>query len=143
MSYEWIKVVHLLSIISWMAGLFYLPRLFVYHSDQPVGSAPDLIFKIMERRLLKAIMRPAAAVSVLSGLALVFSGGYGFGEHWLSAKLLGVLGLLAFHGVLESHVVKFAAGQRGKTGRYYRVINEVPTALLIWIVVWVVVKPFQ
>ena len=143
MSYEWIKVVHILALISWMAGLFYLPRLFVYHTDQAAGSSADTTFKVMERRLLAAIMRPAAVVTLLSGLLLMHVGGYGFGEQWLVAKLAGVVCLLGYHGMLESHMVKFAQGQRGRSGRYYRIINEIPTVLLIWIVIWVVVKPFQ
>jgi protoporphyrinogen IX oxidase len=143
MSYEWVKVVHILAMISWMAGLFYLPRLFVYHTDEVVGSPADGTFKIMERRLLSAIMRPAAVVTLLSGLLLVHVGGYGFGERWLMAKLVGVVCLFGYHGLLESHVAKFAQGERGRTGRYFRIINEIPTVLLTWIVIWVVVKPFQ
>jgi putative membrane protein len=141
--YEWLKVAHILAVIAWMAGLFYLPRLFVYHVDQVVGSDGDLTFKVMERRLLKGIMRPAAVVVLLSGFGVVHAAGFGFGETWLSLKLIGVMLMFAFHGLLETYAGKFQRGWRGRTGRYFRFLNEVPTVLLIWIVVFVVVKPFS
>ena len=138
----WLKALHVIAVIAWMAGLFYLPRLFVYHTQQKPGSDGDALFKVMERRLMKAIMRPACVVALLAGVATVYFGNIGWGERWLGLKLLGVLGMVAYHGLLEWHLVAFARGERLKGERYYRVINEVPTILLIWIVVFVVVKPF-
>lgn len=141
--YEWVKVIHILAVISWMAGLLYLPRLFVYHVDVALGSAQDETFKVMERRLLKAIMRPAAVVTLISGLGLIWVTGFGWGDIWLVVKLIAVLGMFMAHGKLESHVVEFAKGERVHTSRYFRIFNEVPTVLMILIVIMVVVKPFS
>jgi protoporphyrinogen IX oxidase len=140
--YEWLKVLHVLAVISWMAGLLYLPRLMVYHVAAAVGSDQDMTFKTMERRLLKAIMRPAAVVALLTGLGLIRVAGYGFGDVWLDIKLVALVGMFAAHGVLEKHVVAFARGERGRTGRYFRILNEVPTVLMVVIVIMVIVKPF-
>jgi protoporphyrinogen IX oxidase len=140
--YEWVKVIHILSVISWMAGLLYLPRLFVYHVDAAVGSAQDETFKVMERRLLKAIMRPAAVAALISGLVLIWVVGFGWTDIWLVVKLVAVLGMFMAHGKLESHVVEFARGDRRHSSRYFRIFNEVPTVLMIIIVIMVVVKPF-
>lgn len=142
-SYLWIKVVHVLAVISWMAGLFYLPRLFVYHAENPGKQEIDSVFKVMERRLLKAIMRPAAAVALVTGAILVpFGGWYSPMPVWLGWKLLMVVGMVVFQGVLEMHAVRFREGREVKAGRYFRIINEVPTVLLIGIVILVIVKPF-
>jgi protoporphyrinogen IX oxidase len=141
--YEWLKVIHILAVISWMAGLLYLPRLMVYHVESVVGSDRDETFKIMERRLLKAIMRPASLVALISGLALIHVAGFGWTDVWLIIKLVALVGMFGAHGVLESHVVKFARSERGKSGRYFRILNEVPTVLMIVIVIMVVVKPFS
>lgn len=142
-GYLWIKVVHVLAVISWMAGLFYLPRLFVYHAEN-IGKAELVaVFSVMERRLLKAIMRPAAGVAMLTGSWLIWSGSW-FGPVpiWLWMKLFLVFGLLGFHGILESHAARFRKGRETRPGRYFRIINEVPTVLLVGIVVFVIVKPF-
>lgn len=142
-GYAWIKVLHILAVISWMAGLFYLPRLFVYHAENRPSTDLGSVFKVMERRLLKAIMRPAGAVSVVTGLWLIWSGSwYAPVPVWLWLKLVLVAGMLAFHGLLEVHVGRFRDEREGRNGRYFRMINEVPTLLLIGIVVFVVVKPF-
>lgn len=138
----WIKALHIIAVIAWMAGLFYLPRLYVYHSRQILGSETDALFKIMERRLLKAIMRPALVVTLLAGAYLVTASGFAWSDTWLSFKLLGVFGLICYHGMLESYCAKFARGWRGRSELYFRILNELPTVLLIWIVVFVVVKPF-
>jgi protoporphyrinogen IX oxidase len=140
--YEWLKVLHVLAVISWMAGLLYLPRLLVYHVAAAVGSEQDETFRVMERRLLKAIMRPAAVVALLTGLGLIHVAGYGFGDIWLVIKLLALVGMFGVHGVLEKHVAGFSRGERGPTGRYFRILNEVPTVLMIVIVIMVIVKPF-
>lgn len=141
--YGWMKVVHILAVISWMAGLFYLPRLFVYHSENIDKTDIVSVFRVMERRLLKAIMRPAAVVAVVTGALLIHLGGWDQAMPvWLLLKLLLVLGMLAFHGLLEVHAGRFRDGRETKTGRYFRIINEVPTVLLIGIVILVVIKPF-
>jgi protoporphyrinogen IX oxidase len=142
-SYLWLKTVHVLAVISWMAGMFYLPRLFVYHAENRSSAETSGIFKIMERRLLKAIMRPAAAVSVLSGAGLIWAGGWWASvPGWLIVKLSAVALMLFFHGMLEMHVGKFALDSERHTGRYFRILNEVPTVLLIVIVISVIIKPF-
>jgi protoporphyrinogen IX oxidase len=138
----WIKALHIIAVVAWMAGLFYLPRLYVYHTRQVVGSATDELFKVMERRLLWAIMRPAAVVTILAGGALVSASGFEWSDYWLVAKLLGVVALIWYHIMLERYQVLFSVGWRGRSERYFRILNEVPTVLLIWIVIWVVVKPF-
>ena len=142
-AYGWVKVVHVLAIISWMAGLFYLPRLFVYHAENEVKKELTAVFKVMERRLLKAIMRPAAVVAVITGAALIHLGGWDQPVPvWLWLKLLLVAGMLGFHGLLEVHAARFRDDRETRPGRYFRVINEIPTLLLIGIVILVIVKPF-
>jgi protoporphyrinogen IX oxidase len=141
-GYLWLKALHILAVISWMAGLFYLPRLFVYHAEQ--GSIVGLAetFVTMERRLLRAIMRPAGVVAVVSGLGLIWLGSwYAPVPFWLWLKVGMVVGMMAFHGVLERHSTRFAAGNETRSGRYFRILNEVPTVLVIGIVVLVVLKP--
>jgi putative membrane protein len=142
-GYLWLKTLHVLAVISWMAGLFYLPRLFVYHAEN-MGKAELVgVFAVMERRLLKAIMRPAGAVAVVTGLWLIWAGSwYGPVPVWLWLKLALVLGMLGFHGLLEVHAGRFRDGRENRPGRYFRIINEVPTLLLIGIVILVIVKPF-
>ena len=142
MIYLWIKALHVVAVIAWMAGLFYLPRLFVYHTRQVVGSENDALFQMMERRLMKAIMRPAGVVALLAGIATVVASGIAWSTPWLSAKLLGVVGLVVYHAMLERYLSSFARGERLKSEKFFRLINEVPTVLLIWIVILVVVKPF-
>jgi putative membrane protein len=142
-TYLWTKLVHILAVISWMAGLFYLPRLFVYHADQAPGCATSETFKLMERRLLKAIMRPAALVSLSTGALLWWQAGFSLAEGWLSIKLAAVVAVVAFHGLLEWCVIAFARDGRPYSSRRFRILNEVPTVLLIVIVAMVVLKPWQ
>jgi putative membrane protein len=141
--YEFLKIIHLLADFSWMAGLFYLPRLMVYHVEAEPGSQSDTTFITMERRLLKAIMRPAAVVSVVSGLGLIHVLVLLPMPLWLVAKLLAVVGMLAVHGMLERYHAAFARGERRHSGRFYRVLNEVPTVLLVVIVAMVVARPWS
>ncbi len=141
--YEWSKVIHLLAVISWMAGLFYLPRLFVYHADKTVGGEADQTFLVMERRLLKAIMRPAAVVVLLSGVWLLHVLALPLTEPWVLLKLLAVTLMFGFHGMLERHAGEFRRGLRARTGRYFRILNEIPTVLLVVIVIAVVVRPLS
>ena len=139
--YDWLKAAHVVAIIAWMAGLLYLPRLFVYHCDTPAGSAASETFKVMERRLLKAIMNPAMIASWVLGLWLAVQGGW-FKAGWLHGKLLLVLALSAAHGFLAASVRRFAQDRNEKPARFYRVLNEVPTLLMVGIVVLVIIKPF-
>jgi putative membrane protein len=141
MLYDWIKALHVIAVISWMAGLLYLPRLMVYHCDAPPGSAQSETFKVMERRLLKAIMNPAMIVTWLAGLWLVWDGGW-YLSGWFHAKFALVLLLSGFHGALSRWVKDFAADANRRAPRFYRVANEVPTLLMIGIVILVIVKPF-
>ncbi len=142
-GYLWVKILHVLAVISWMAGLFYLPRLFVYHAENEGKTEIPLVFKIMERRLLKAIMRPAALVTLLTGGWLISLGDW---MHpipvWLWLKIVFVALMVGFHGLLEIHVARFRDDREVRSGRYFRMINEIPTVLLIFIVVLVVGKPF-
>jgi protoporphyrinogen IX oxidase len=138
--YLWIKALHVIAIISWMAGLLYLPRLFVYHADAAPGPQSET-FKLMERRLLALIMRPAAAVAWISGLYLALQGGY-FHNGWLHAKLALVLLLTAVHGYDEVLAKGFRLDRNSRASKFYRYYNEAPTLLMIAIVVLVVVRPF-
>ena len=139
--YEWIKALHVIAVIAWMAGMLYLPRLFVYHCDAERGSKQSETFKIMERRLLKAIMSPAMGVTWLAGLYIAYAGQW-FIAPWLHVKLLLVLVMSGAHGFLSRCVKDFAADRNTRSQKFYRVINEVPTLLMIGIVILVVVKPF-
>lgn len=139
--YLWMKAGHVIAVISWMAGMLYLPRLFVYHCDAEPGSKQSETFKVMERRLLRGIINPAMIASWAFGLWLAW---YGFAFHggWLHAKILLVVAMSAMHGYLSSAVRKFAEDRNQKAPRHWRIINEVPTLLMIVIVVLVIVKPF-
>ena len=139
--YEWIKALHIIAVISWMAGMLYLPRLFVYHCEAEAGSKQSETFKLMERRLLKAIINPAMIVTWLAGLYLAWSGHW-FASPWLHAKLALVIVLSGVHGFFSRWVKDFAADRNRHRQKFYRLINEVPTILMIGIVILVVVKPF-
>ncbi len=141
MLYLWIKAFHVIAIIAWMAGMLYLPRLFVYHSETQRGSIQSETFKIMERRLLKAIINPAMIATWVFGLWLVWWGGW-YTAPWFHAKFLLVILLSGVHGMLSRFVKDFAADRNRKTQKFYRIINEVPTVLMVLIVILVVVKPF-
>jgi putative membrane protein len=141
MAYDWIKAFHVIAVISWMAGMLYLPRLFVYHSETPKGSIQSDTFKIMERRLLKAIMTPAMIATWVLGLILIWQGGW-ITAGWLHAKILLVVVLSGLHGFLSKTVREFAADRNVRPAKFYRLINEVPTVLMILIVILVIVKPF-
>jgi putative membrane protein len=139
--YPWLKAVHVIAIIAWMAGMLYLPRLFVYHCEAPPGSRQSETFKVMERRLLTVIINPAMVASWALGLWLAWaSGAYTAG--WLQAKVALVLLLSALHGLFARWVRAFAADRNPHSQKFYRIINEVPTLLMIGIVLLAVVKPF-
>ncbi|MBE7183968.1 MAG: protoporphyrinogen oxidase HemJ [Methylobacterium mesophilicum] len=140
-AYPWIKALHIISVIAWMAGLLYLPRLFVYHAEAAVGSEKSETFKIMERRLLRAIINPAMIATWSFGLWLAWKV-FAFQGAWLHAKITLVLLLSGLHGYLSKGVRTFAKDQNTKSTRHWRIVNEVPTVLMILIVILVVVKPF-
>ena len=140
--YPWVKALHVIAVIAWMAGLFYLPRLFVYHAETSVsGDGFDALFQVMERRLLKAIMNPAMIATWVFGLALVMTPGIvDWSMVWPWAKAISVGLMTWFHIWLGIRRKDFAAGKNVLTGRRYRMMNEVPTLLLIIIVTSVIVK---
>ncbi|KRE06154.1 hypothetical protein ASE63_24495 [Bosea sp. Root381] len=139
--YEWLKAFHVLAVISWMAGMLYLPRLMVYHAESPVGSIQSETFKIMERRLLKGIINPAMTVAWVLGLYLAWEA-FGFKGGWLHAKLMLAFILSGIHGYLVGRVRDFANDRNTKSARFYRILNEVPAVLMVGIVILVIVKPF-
>jgi putative membrane protein len=139
--YAWAKAIHVVAVISWMAGMLYLPRLFVYHCGAEKGSVQSETFKVMERRLLRGIINPAMVVTWAFGLWLAWKGGW-FSAGWLQAKLAAVVAMSAVHGYLSAAVRKFASDRNEKPARHWRIVNEIPTLLMIAIVILVVVKPF-
>src|SRR6202163_2621642 len=141
MPYEWIKALHVIAVIAWMAGMLYLPRLFVYHCEAAAGSKQSETFKLMERRLLKAIINPAMIVTWLAGLYLAWAGHF-LSAGWFHGKFPLVLLVSGVHRFFSRWVKDFAADRNTRSHKFYRVINEVPTILMIGIVILVVVKPF-
>ncbi len=140
-AYPWIKALHVVAVISWMAGMLYLPRLFIYHCDAAPGSETSETFKVMERRLLRIIMNPAMVVAWALGLWLAWTGG-NFTSGWFHAKLLLVVVLSGVHGYFSGAVRRFAQDRNTVSSRTWRLWNEVPTLLMIAIVILVIVKPF-
>jgi putative membrane protein len=141
--YPWIKALHIISVIAWMAGLLYLPRLYVYHADAPAGSPMSETFKVMEARLSRIIMLPAMFGTVLFGALLVgVPGLVDFHQGWFHTKLLLVVLLFAYHGMLMRWLRDFATDRNRRPARFYRMVNEIPTILMIGIVIMVVVRPF-
>ncbi|AZO57335.1 MULTISPECIES: protoporphyrinogen oxidase HemJ [unclassified Mesorhizobium] len=139
--YPWAKAIHILAVISWMAGMLYLPRLFVYHVDAEKGSVQSETFKVMERRLLRGIINPAMILTWVFGLWLAWKI-FAFQGGWLHAKIGLVLLMSGIHGYLAASVRKFAEDRNEKPARHWRIVNEIPTLLMIAIVILVVVKPF-
>ena len=140
-AYDWVKAVHVIAVISWMAGMLYLPRLFIYHCDAETGSKQSETFKLMEQRLLTVIINPAMGLTWALGLWLAWQGGW-HKAGWFHAKLLLVIALSAAHGYFSMAVRRFAADSNAVSARHWRMINEIPTILMIAIVVLVIVKPF-
>ncbi|GJE56513.1 MULTISPECIES: protoporphyrinogen oxidase HemJ [Methylobacterium] len=139
--YLWIKAGHVVALIAWMAAMLYLPRLFVYHAGLPAGSeVQSATFKIMERRLAKAIMTPAMILTWIFGITLAVKSGY-YASYWLQMKFLLVFAMTGIHGWLSKMVKDFAADRNKRSTKFYRIINEVPTLLMILIVILAVVKP--
>ncbi len=144
--YQWINAAHVIAVIAWMAGMLYLPRLFVYHCGAEPGSKQSETFKVMERRLLNAITTPAMIATWALGITLIWRRGWLAGDwfepHWLYLKLILVLAMSGVHALLARWVKDFAADRNRHGEVFYRVINEVPTLLMIPIVILVMVKPF-
>lgn len=138
---EWLKVLHIVSVISWMVGLLYLPRLMVYHVDKEPGSDASETFKIMERRLLKGIMTPAMIASWIFGLLLAWQGSVWL-EGWFAVKLLLVILLSAQHGFCAVWVKEFAVDKRKRKAKFFRIMNEVPTVIMILVIILVEIQPF-
>jgi putative membrane protein len=139
--YGWVKAFHIIAVIAWMAGMLYLPRLFVYHAAAARGSDLAETFKGMERRLLRQIINPAKVVALLLGFVLAIQGAW-FRSGWFHAKLLLVIGLIAVHGFLAASVRRFGRDENIRSPRFYRVVNEIPALLMVGIVILVAVKPF-
>ncbi len=141
--YPWIKALHLAAVISWMAGMFYLPRLFVYHVERAApGSDMDKTFQTMERKLLRVIMNPAMIVSWLCGMVLIGMGAFDWNSGWAWVKIIAVIAMTVFHMWLAARRKDFVAGTNSRSGKAFRLANEVPTVLMLIIVVMVVVRPF-
>ena len=137
----WLKAFHIMAVIAWMAGMFYLPRLYVYHADAKPGSELSETFKVMEQRLLRIIINPAMIAVWLTGPLLAWMQGVTIGG-WFAAKMALVLAMSAFHGSLSKWRKEFAADQNTRPAKFYRTVNEVPTLLMAAIVLLVVLKPF-
>ena len=142
--YLYLKALHLIAVIAWMAGMLYLPRLFVYHASAKPGSEQSETFKVMERRLLKFIMTPAMIATWLLGIALIWLMGKDafLQAGWLHTKLVLVLAMSGLHGYFSGLAKQFAFDRNPRTPKFYRIVNEIPTVLLILIVLLAVVKPF-
>jgi putative membrane protein len=139
--YPWLKAVHVMAVISWMAGMLYLPRLFVYHCQAEPGSKQSETFKVMEHKLLTVIINPAMTLTWALGLWLAYDGGH-YRDGWLQLKFVLVIILSGLHGAFTRWVRDFAADRNTRSERFYRAINEVPAVLMAGIVILVIVKPF-
>ena len=139
----WYKTIHVISVISWMAAIFYLPRLFAYHAEVELGSEMDKTFQIMERRLLKIIMTPSMLLTYIFGLLTAYVYGVVALGVWFHIKMIAVLGLTIMHGFCAKWVKDFAKGENNHSEKFYRMANEVPTILMILAVTMVIVKPFE
>ncbi len=138
---DWIKAFHVISVIAWMSGMFYLPRLFVYHTETTAGSAESERFKVMERRLLRAIINPAMIATWMFGLTLAWLTAV-YDEHWFQAKFALVIVMSGLHGYFVGRVRAFAEDRNDKPARFYRILNEIPPILMVFIVILVIVQPF-
>lgn len=140
-GFLWVRALHIIAVIAWMAGLLYLPRLYVYHCQVTRGSQASELFKVMERRLLRAIMNPAMIVSWGLGLWM-YASMEAWTEGWMHVKLAALVGLTVAHGMMARWRKEFETDSNARPETFYRIANEVPTALMIVIVIMVVVKPF-
>lgn len=141
--HEWMEALHVISVIAWMAGMLYLPRLYVYHADTKAGSEASEMLKVMERRLLRIIINPAMiSAFFFGGILLLTPGMVDWSAGWMYAKLVLVFAMAGFHGQLARWRKDFAADRNARPATFYRRVNEVPTVLMIGIVILVIVKPF-
>lgn len=140
--YLWIKALHIISVIFWMAGMAYLPRLFVYHADAAPGSDKSETFKVMERRLLRGIVNPAMIATFVFGLLMLALNPALFSDHWMQAKLVLILVMAGLHGMFSRWRKDFERDENRKDARFYRIVNEAPPVLVIFIVLLAVAKPF-
>ena len=141
--YPWIKSLHVIAVIAWMAGMLYLPRLFVYHADAEVGSDKSETFKLMERRLLRAIINPAMGAAWVFGLLLVATpGAVDWESGWFYVKLAAVIAMSAVHGLYSRWRKDFERDDNKRDAKFYRTWNEIPTALMVLIVIMVIARPF-
>lgn len=141
--YEWFKVAHLISMVCWMSAMFYLPRLFVYHSQVTTGSAEDDRFKIMEKNLLRKIMNPAMICTLIFGLMLAKIYGFKNLGLWFHLKMSFTIILVTFHGMCSRWRKDFTNGNNKHSEKFYRIMNEVPPILMVLIVILVIIKPFE
>jgi protoporphyrinogen IX oxidase len=141
MLYLWLKALHVIAVISWMAGMLYMPRLFVYHCDAEIGSRQSETFKVMERRLLRIIINPAMIATWVLGLWLAHESGF-FKAGWFHAKFVLVIAMSAMHGFNVRWIRAFAEDRNVHSQKFYRAMNEIPTLLMIAIVILTIVKPF-
>lgn len=141
--YLWFKAIHLISVIAWMAGILYLPRLYAYHTKVVIGTEHDKMFQIMEYRLLKIIMNPAMVSTFIFGSMNIYLYGLGAVGIWFHIKMLAVLGITIFHGLLAKWRKDFANGKNCHSEKFYRIINEVPAIFMVIAVIMAVVKPFE
>ncbi|MGH1374984.1 MAG: protoporphyrinogen oxidase HemJ [Alphaproteobacteria bacterium] len=143
MNYEWLRALHLIAVMSWMAGMLYMPRLFVYHVDAEIGSVQSETFKVMERRLLRIIMNPAMIATWVFGCLMLYVNWEVFKtEGWMHAKLLFVILMTGVHHVYLKYFKAFRDDRNEKSTKYFRILNEVPTVLMIAIIIMAVVEPF-
>lgn len=140
--YDWLRAFHIISVIAWMAGMLYLPRLFVYHCDAPKGSDKSETFKAMERRLLKIIINPAMFAAFILGGLLLWANPALLQEPWMHGKLLLVFALGGLHGFFARTVKIFARDENTRPAKFYRILNEVPAGMMILIVILAVAEPF-
>lgn len=140
-AYDWVKAIHVIAVIAWMAGMLYLPRLFVYHCDASPGSELSETLKVMEGRLLRIIINPAMVITWILGLWMAWQASW-YTAGWFHAKFALVIAMSGVHGHFTKAVRQFAEDANTKTSRYWRLMNEVPTILMIAIVIFVIVKPF-
>lgn len=141
-AYEWFKALHIISVIFWMAGMAYLPRLFVYHSESEVGSDKSETFKIMERRLLRGIINPSMIATFVFGILMVVINSGLLSEGWFHAKLALVLVMSALHGFFAARRKDFERDSNRYSSRFYRIVNEGPPVLVVFIVILVIIRPF-
>ena len=139
----WYKAIHVIAVISWMAAMFYLPRLFVYHSRPNITPEMDKTFKLMEKRLLRIIMTPAMIITYIFGFLVAYIYGFVALGIWFHIKMGAVLALTILHGMQAKWVKDFAKGENKHTEKFYRIINEVPVFFMLIAVVMVIVKPFE